>query len=450
MLKTLFTVLSLLIYFTLFGQEYTISPISKASGFGIDTRGGFGGDLLIVSNLSRYGKGSLAEAIDFEGPRTIVFEVAGYIDLQGNSLEITNPYLTILGQTAPSPGVTLINGGINIKTNDVVIQHLKVRPGDRGQTRESGWEVDGLATSKGAYNVIVDHCSFSWATDENLSVGGPRFDGENVEEWRNNTSHRITYSNCIIAQGLSFSSHSKGEHSKGTLVHDNATDILIFGNLYAHNVERSPLIKGGAQCAIINNFIYNPGNAAIHYNLSPSEWKGHDWICGEMSVVGNYIEFGQNSSENISAANLRGPLEIFWKDNYVSKINREKVDESTIVYSNKFIEDKTASITDLLNRTNYKTSGLEKLVDSPPIWPEGLIPIPSSQVKKYVLNTAGAFPWDRDKIDQKLIDDIKAKKGKIINSEIQIGGYPQIEPIFRKFEPDKWDMNNLIKKDSSY
>lgn len=426
--------------------KYGLPVLPEVSGFGLDSKGGQGGKIIVVSNLNSEGKGSLAEAINTSGPRIIVFEVAGYIDLEEQSLELTNPFITIVGQTAPSPGVTLVNGGLSIKTHDVIIQHIKVRPGDRGRAKKSGWEADGLASNKGAYNVIVDHCSFSWATDENLSVSGPRFDGENVVEWRNNTSHKITYSHCIIAQGLSNSSHSKGEHSKGTLVHDNATDILIYGNLYSSNVERSPLIKGGVQCAIVNNYIYNPGNAAIHYNLSPGEWMGHEWVEGKMSVEGNYIEFGKNSSENIAAANLRGPIEIYWKDNFVSerKINGE-ADES-LRYRNTFIEEKTATISELLKGANTKTDGLEKVVESPPIWPYGLVPIPVEKVKDYVLQNAGAFPWDRDKIDRKIIDDIISGKGQIIDSETQVGGYPEIELVFRKFRLEDWSMTTLRRK----
>ena len=113
------------------------------------------------------------------------------IDLEKSALRIKTPNITIAGQTAPSPGITIIKGGIYISTHEVIIQHIRVRPGEAGQKKKAGWEVDGIATGQGAYNVIIDHCSVLWATDENISASGPRFSGANLEEWRRNTSHKV-------------------------------------------------------------------------------------------------------------------------------------------------------------------------------------------------------------------------------------------------------------------
>jgi hypothetical protein len=388
------------------------------SGFGLDTKGGQGGKIIVVKNLNPNGEGSLAEALAFNGPRIIVFEVAGYINLVKKSLKIKNPYITIAGQTAPSPGITLINGGLGIGTHDVIIQHIKVRPGEAGAAKKGGWEVDGIGTD-GAYNIIVDHCSTSWSTDENLSASGPRFEGKNPEEWRQNTSHKITISNCIIAQGLSNSTHTKGEHSKGSLIHDNATEILVYGNLYADNVERNPFFKGGVQGAIVNNFIFNPGKAAIHYALVESEWVGHEWITGKMSVEGNCIEYGQNTSKTISAGKFGGPVEVYWKDNQIISKNPVK-----------------------------EFSGKPVFVEKRPVWPDGLVPYRASEIKDRVLKNAGAFPWDRDGIDQKIISGVRNGTGKIIDSETEAGGYPPIKPVFKSFKPEEWDMVTLTKKSS--
>lgn len=127
-----------------------------ASGFGLDSKGGQGGSIIRVTTLNRDGPGSIAEAIRAKGPRVIVFEVAGTIDLNSRSLGIVNPYITIAGQTAPYPGITFIRGGINIGTHDVIIQHIRVRPGEAGHAKASGWEVDGISTVGGAYEVIID------------------------------------------------------------------------------------------------------------------------------------------------------------------------------------------------------------------------------------------------------------------------------------------------------
>src|SRR3546814_7398374 len=121
------------------------------------------------------------------------------------------------------------------------------------------------------------HCTFLWALDENMSASGPRFDGKTGSEWRRGTSHDITFSNNLAAEGRGDASHPKGEHSKGSLVHDNATGIVFYRNIWAHNVERSPLVKGGAEVLMINNLIYNPEHRAVHYNLMNLEWVGHDY-----------------------------------------------------------------------------------------------------------------------------------------------------------------------------
>ena len=189
--------------------HYGLPVLKGVTGFGLDSKGGTGGEIIRVTNLNREGEGSLAAALLAEGPRIIVFEVAGTINMERKSLRITNPYVTVAGQTAPFPGITILRGGISIQAHDVIIQHIKVRPGEAEQEKKSGWEVDGIGCSKGAYNVIIDHCSVTWSTDENISPSGPRFDGTGPDEWRKNTSHRVVISNCIIAEGLSNSTHSK-------------------------------------------------------------------------------------------------------------------------------------------------------------------------------------------------------------------------------------------------
>jgi len=398
-------------------QQINISGASLfpgVSGFGTDTRGGYGGRIISVTTLNRDGIGSLAEAIRAIGPRIVVFEVAGTIDLGWRSLGIVNPYLTIAGQTAPFPGITLIRGGINIGTHDVIIQHLKVRPGEAGREKQSGWEVDGIATVDNAYNVIIDHCSLTWATDENLSASGPQFKGSTPEEWRKNTSHNIVFSNCIIAEGLSNSTHSKGEHSKGSLIHDNVTGMLIMNNLYASNVERNPLFCGGTQGVIVNNYIFNPKEAAIHYAQSDEEWEGRVWIPGKMVVIGNVIEFGPDTRKNLAAGSFRGLVEVFWEDNMLNGGPEAR-----------------------------EFSGDFTRLFEVPFWPSGLEFLPSDQVKENILKNAGAHPWQRDEIDSRIVESIRQGNERIINSEKDVEGYPDTKPVFRKYNEN--DLETMVK-----
>ena len=118
------------------------------------------------------GKGTLRNALKVTGPRIIVFEVAGVIDLEMKSLDLTEPEVFIAGQTAPGPGVTLIRGGLRIRAGEAVVQHLRIRPGDAGQAKGSGWDPDGITTAGSAHDVWIDHCSVTWSLDENVSASG--------------------------------------------------------------------------------------------------------------------------------------------------------------------------------------------------------------------------------------------------------------------------------------
>ncbi|MFN7164717.1 MAG: polysaccharide lyase family 1 protein, partial [Hyphomonas sp.] len=297
------------------------APIGPVWFFpGIDwqaiTAGGRGGEIIRVTSLANDGPGSLREAIETEGARIIVFEVGGVIDLEKQTLSITHPDVTIAGQTAPSPGITLIRGGIDVKTSDVIIQHIRIRPGDNGEARGSGFAEDAISTLS-ARNLIVDHCSFTWAVDENLSASGPRFTGATPDDWRAGTSGNILYSHNLIAEGLADATHPKFEHSKGSLIHDNISGILIYGNLYAHNYERNPLFKGGVQGQIVNNFIYDPGQRAVHYNLQALEWGAVPFQTGRMDLIGNVLRGGLSTVKDLPLVMLGGDgdLALYARDN---------------------------------------------------------------------------------------------------------------------------------------
>jgi hypothetical protein len=395
------------------GREKGGRPLGSPPPGWTVAHGGDGGKVLTVTTLEPEGPGSLGAALAAEGARRIEFKVAGVIDLNFRSYRIKNPDVTIAGETAPSPGITLTRGGIGVQTNNVVIRHIRVRPGSEGRAAKSGWEVDGLATGEDAFDVIVQNCSFSWATDENLSVSGPRFEGGTPAEWRRNTSHRITFSQNIVAEGLRSSSHSKGAHSMGTLVHDNTSNILIHGNLYISNNGRNPLFKGGARGAVINNFIHNPGGAAFSYGLVPEEWGERPWERGMVSVIGNVVRRGRDTGAKASFALITGPgpCDAYFADNMVQD------------------EDGTAQATTIRFKENWDKETIEadslkvlNLLKEPPFSPPAVHPMPAAAVEEWVLKNAGARPWDRDGVDVRLIEEARTGKGKIIDSETEVGG----------------------------
>jgi len=383
-----------------------------ALGWAANTPGGRDGRILRVTNLNASGPGSLREALEADGRRIVVFEVAGVIDLEKRSLNVSNPYVTVAGQTAPSPGITIIKGGIGIQTHDVILQHVRVRPGEAGAAKKSGWEVDAIATGSGAHDVLIDHCSASWATDENLSASGERFRGESVEQWRQGTSHRVTISHCIIAEGLDRSTHGKGPHSKGSLIHDNATEIAVIANLYASNGQRNPYFKGGARGVVVNNLIDNPGSAAIHYGLQSGEWGTHPWASGQMAIVGNVLSHGADTRAGLPLFSTNGtPCDVFLQDNLAV--------------------DRAGNPVPL-------TAGDYTASDSPPVWPPGLRSLPAGDVRQYVLNNAGARPWDRDAVDRRIVEQVRDGTGKIPDSEQEVGGYPNPPQARRAFDASQW------------
>ena len=368
-----------------------------------------------VTTLDRDGEGSLAWAVRQKGPRIVVFEVGGVIDLAGTTLKLQEPYLYIAGQTAPNPGITLIRGSVSIQSHDMLIRHLRVRPGDGGRTGETGWEVDGMATWK-AWNVVVDHCSLCWATDELLSASGPRHEG-----W-SRTSHDVTFSNNIIAECLSHSTHTKGEHSKGTLIHDYCSRIAVVGNLYASNVERNPLVKPNVRAYVANNLIYNPGRRAIHASWPENEYAScpDSLRPARVFVAGNVLIPGPDTPAGTRL--IFGRMEACHRDNLIAANPGD-----TIGDRRKYIVDRQVGI----------------LQESPLAEPAYRL-IPASETAGSVLANVGAFPANRDSIDERIVDGVKRGTGRIIDSQDEVGGYPAGYLVRRSLEIPNGDVESWL------
>ena len=394
------------------------------------TQGGAGGRIIRVTSLAADGPGSLRAAIRAKGPRIIVFEVGGVIDLGRTSLDINNPQVTIAGQTAPAPGITIIKGGIDIKTTDVKIQHIRVLTGADGQPKRSGWEADALSTVRAA-RVVIENCTFLWGIDENMSASGPRFTGETVEEWRAGTSRDIVFRLNLAAEGLADSSHPKGEHSKGSLVHDNATGIVFDRNIWAHNVERNPLVKGGAQVLMVNNLIYNPQRRAVHYNLMDLEWAGRTPVTGEITAVGNVMRGGNDTDPGLPFLMLGGvgDLAYYGRDNLAI--------------------DRLGNPLPQFGRYG-KTQAKLIEAQAPLASLEGYTILPAEEVETAVLATAGARPWDRGSEELRVLFFIAEGRGEVIDDESEVGGYPVVEPTAAPFVEADWNLATMTPKSGTY
>lgn len=361
-----------------------------AEGFGTDTPAGRGGAILRVTTLAGEGPGSLRAAIETPGPRTIVFEVAGIIESPHLHV-IAEPFVTIAGQTAPPPGITIAGTGIDIVAHDVLIQHLRLRVGDdpEGPHPDSR---DGIGVHQGGRRVVIDHCSIAWAIDEGTSTWGT-----NLED--------ITFSNCIIAENLSRSLHSKGEHSKGLLIGDNTRRIAVLNNLFAHNMRRNPLVKGNVSLLVANNLIYNPGKDAIRW--SDPERSGPS----VSAVLNNLVIPGPDTS---------GWLAVFSRDFRLSRDTRI------------FARDNAIEMNEAPRAMGPGATLAGVLVDEPPVTLEPLTLIAIEELEEHILASAGAWSAARDAVDARIVASVRERAGGIIDSPDEVGGMPAVAPVFHE------------------
>jgi len=173
-------------------ERSNLPAFPGAEGFGATTPGGRGGRVILVTNLDDAGPGSFRAACDAEGPRIVMFRVAGTIALK-KAITVRNPFLTIAGQSAPGEGICLRDDSFAIATHDVVVRYVRCRLGD-----VSARESDCIDLLNGAHDCILDHCSATWSIDECLSTSG---DNQNCTiQW------------CLIGEALNQSKHKKGKH----------------------------------------------------------------------------------------------------------------------------------------------------------------------------------------------------------------------------------------------
>lgn len=268
-----------------------LAAIPGVVGFGSNTIGGSGRHrspaatrVVRVRSLADSGRGTLRACLTMRTPRTCVFDVSGEIRLR-SMLMIRSPFITIAGQTAPSPGITITNGGIKIQTHNVVIQHLAIRPGD---SRNGPKAIDrdavstGVTAPRSAHHVVLDHLSLTWALDENASTWSP-------------TTHHVTISNSLIAEGLQNSIHPKGPHSKGLLIGNGSRFITVALNALLFNEERNPYLKPGSSTEFVNNFVYGWGSKGgwSLCNLSDNDGSNEGL---QLSFMGNVYTPGPESA----------------------------------------------------------------------------------------------------------------------------------------------------------
>lgn len=383
----------------------------QAQGWGAESVGGRGGRIIQVTNLNDSGEGSLRAALETDGPRIVVFRVAGIINLQDTIKVEDHPYVTIAGQTAPGGGITVRGARIRLDSDDVIMRFLSVRPGVAAPP-----DSDGLKFTNGAERVIVDHVSTSWSNDESIDI-----------YCDSGACHDITFSSNLIAEGLQGHSCSMIAGSNNGLAATETIHIDIIGNLMIHAENRMPFLKiknarlvnnlishgqwmqtmlrGGLEVDVINNVYRRPsagGGSNSAYEIMA--WGrdcvgvptyGDEGTCGDPSI---YIT--GNSGPHA------GPDEDNWPMIEWGSPNSNQRPPASC-RRDEPQADSPAPIQIL------PAAGLEDIV---------LADVGNSRR----LDEHGAWVPRRDAVDARLVQEYLTDTGTVPASENDVGGYPDI------------------------
>lgn len=420
-----------------------------ASGGGANAVGGRGGVIYEVTNLNSIGPGSLHNGLAMQGPRIIVFRVSGTIEVP-NGEKISNPYVTIAGQTAPGGGITLsgkssIYDTLNINTHDVVIRYIRFRKGYNGSTPSQNG--DSFSFYDAASNSIIDHCSMSWAQDENGQVWGS---GSGPQP------RNITYSWNIFAEPLAkhptnFITGAGSSSAAGTI-----TDIDAHHNFFANSSYRNPLIKNKS-FRLVNNIIYN-------WSLFATQIGGGV----NADIIGNLYKPGPLYQP---AANRREyEIQVYTTPNNSTPLGSPSIYVAGNIgpHNSNPGNDNWGMVREVTAEGNPEIGPLAATYRRNSPLPALQTPIAANlatELESLMFPTIGASQrldclgnWvtNRDAVDSRIIQEYQSNRGIVPNSENDVGGYPAIasgtpcSDIDHDGMPDQWeDANGLNKNDPS-
>lgn len=414
-----------------------------AEGYGKYTTGGRGGEVYIVNNLNDDGEGSFRAAATAKHPRIIVFAVSGTIHLK-SPLPISKN-VTIAGQTAPGDGICLADEPVTLSGDNIIVRYLRFRMGDRFQNKgmvDKAGSDDAFGGSHKT-NIIIDHCSMSWSTDEAFSV----YRGDSTTLQWNLIEEPLNYSYHFEKGDKDFEHHGYGGIWGGA-------HLTAHHNLFAHCGSRNPRFNGtrlGEDVELVdyrNNVVYDWGHN--------SAYGGEG---GRYNMVANYYKYGPSTKKDVKnrIVNPSYLKSVGFGKFYVAK---NEVDGFPEVTNNN-----------LLGVQLDKGFGVDNLINIVVNQPFEVMPIPTtSAFKAYqdVLKDVGATLPKRDTLDQRIIREVKNRTGRMIDVQ---GGFPHGTPYEvskiawpdlkslpapkdtdQDGMPDDWEMKNhlnLNKNDAS-
>jgi hypothetical protein len=422
-----------LLYFFIQTTVAQQTAFPGAEGFGKHATGGRGGKVTAVTNLNDAGEGSFRNALEkYPGePLTIVFNVSGIIELK-SKIQIKRSNLTIAGQTAPGDGICLkgnsfILNGASLKGNhgNIIIRFIRSRPGGTDKNNMYGFNMENC------HNVIIDHCSFSWANEECAAM----YDTKNTTvQW------------CIVSEGLYEAGHAKGHRSYGGVW--GGQYASYHHNLIAHQNSRAVRFNGARAhdtMALIdyrNNVIYNWGSANAAYGGEVNIAGG----ISQINMVNNYYKPGPATADvlkfvhaNYAAQNAKGTGEWYLSGNVMegdralTKNNSRGLDLAEEGYPKKAESKTPFTVAAAIPEQNAKSA-----YDA-------------------VLRYSGAILPKRDATDERVIKEATTGKaagrgvfGKagIIDSPSAVGGWAEYKASLAPLDtdedgmPDEWEKKN--------
>jgi len=400
------------------GVTTNLPAFPGAEGFGAYAKGGRGGRVYHVTTLEDGGAGSLREAVEAQGPRIVVFDVVGTIQLKKDLL-VRNPFITIAGQTAPGDGICLRDGGLGVYADQVVIRYLRQRLGDQGRAG------DAIGIGKG-HQIIIDHCSASWSLDEVLSCST---DEPSLSD--------VTVQWCFITEALNPKNHSFGSLIRGC----HGARYSYHHNLYAHNRNRNPRPGNydrqnphekdpdGLLLDFRNNVIYNWQGSYAGYNADKDSVT-------KLNYVGNYLVPGPNSKPTGIAYQEGSPYN---KDYFAGNY-----------YGGTLPNDPWV----LVDFGDWSGPQIAACKQSQPFETGPISTQDAQDAYRDVLARGGAVLPKRDAVDRRVVEEVTSGKGHILNSQAEVGGWPELQGGAVPHDsdgdgmPDEWERQHGLNPDS--
>jgi pectate lyase len=372
-----------------------------AEGFGKYTTGGRGGTVMTVTNLNDNGPGSFREAVTAKFPRIVVFAVSGTIHLDA-PLSIKGD-ITIAGQTAPGDGICLADHPVSLGGNNIIVRYLRFRMGDKNQNKGmvNGSGHDDAFGGTRRNNIIIDHCSLSWSTDEVLSV----YAGDSTTLQWNIIAEPLNYSYHFETGDKDFEHHGFGGIWGGK-------HLTAHHNLFAHCNNRNPRFDGIRNCPeenvdFRNNVIYNWGTNTMYAGEG-----------GSYNIVANYFKYGPSTSKSVryriaNPGRRETPPAIPFGKWYVQE---NYVDEARLITANNELG---------VNIGNGGTEEDKKNILLKTPVPAVTLPAQTAEeAYEAVLMMAGAS-YKRDTMDSRIMNEVRNRTGRFVDVQ---GGYPHGTP----------------------